>query len=200
MKMMRRTISHDLFISEIHSRHMTILSSRGPSVSATGFMALHHDLITLNLGLAMEREALEQGELFKWLRSELHFERVKGAIWFYSSHPVTEKMIQALLSHRTTGAKYELPHNFVPVHFIGAHAQTAIRIPSLTYDRIKTFLQKQSIEKRRVVLLDDASVTGKVQRELEQLLRNAGARAVTHLAIVTRTGCRYTEDTFRSST
>lgn len=149
----------------------------------------HHDLLTINLGLAVDRESLDHGPILKWLCAELQeLKKLGSELVVYSSHPVTEKMVQAIKKSTSSGVKYDLPEYFIPVHFLGTHTQTAIRIPSLTYDRIREFLRDETRTEKRVVLLDDGTLTGKVQRELEQLIRNAGAKIVTHVGLVTRTG------------
>jgi len=153
----------------------------------------HHDLITLNLGLAIDRESLDHGPILKWICAELAYQKSLGAeLVVYPSHTVTEKIVQAIKKNAPRDNGYECQENFVPVHFLGSHTQTSIRIPSLTYDRIRSFLvtrkTNQLDDKCRVILLDDGSLTGKVQRELEQLIRNAGAKEVVHVGLVTRTG------------
>ncbi len=154
----------------------------------------HHDLITLNLGLAIDRESLNHGPIIKWLCSELAYQKTLGAnLVVYPSHPVTEKLVQAIKKNLSCADGYDCQDHFIPLHFLGSHTQTSIRIPSLTYDRIKYFLTKNPdnrchINTQRVILLDDGALTGKVQRELEQLLRNAGAKSVIHVGIVTRMG------------
>jgi len=153
----------------------------------------HHDLMTLNLGLAVDRESLDHGPILEWLCAELARQKALGAhLVVYPSHPVTEKLVQAIKKNSSCASGYDCQDYFVPVHFLGSHTQTSIRIPSLTYDRIRSFLEATDArchgETRRVVLLDDGALTGKVQRELEQLIRNAGAKSVVHIGIVTRTG------------
>ena len=153
----------------------------------------HHDLLTINLGDCVETKRFYKDTAIEWLLKQLDELKKQASgeyfkiIVVYSSHAVTEKMVSAvksLASERET----QLPI-FIPVHFLALHAQTAIRIPSLTYDRIRRELRDdQSISRKKVVLLDDGAVTGKVQREMEQLLRNAGAEEVIHVGLVTRTG------------
>ncbi|MBI3983917.1 hypothetical protein HY346_01320 [Candidatus Microgenomates bacterium] len=149
----------------------------------------HHDLATVNLALAVDRESLDHGPILKWLCTELQHLKGQGTdLVVYPSHAATEKMVQAIKKSGFSGISYDLPQHFVPVHFLGTHTQTAIRIPSLTYDRIQTFLREEATSEKKVVLLDDGALSGKVQRELEQLIRNAGAKSVIHLALITRTG------------
>lgn len=154
----------------------------------------HHDLLTLNLVDCIERKRFYKNTAIEWILRQLK-ELEKQAsvehfkiIMVYSSHSVTEKMVNAIKS-LASEHDAQLPI-FIPVHFLAPHAQTAIRIPSLTYDRIRHELRDDHKTKTRgkVVLLDDGAVTGKVQREMEQLLRNAGAEEVIHVGLVTRTG------------
>jgi hypothetical protein len=104
----------------------------------------------------------------------------------YPSHRVSEALVAALRRYARETGRNQIPPTIIPVHYLGRHSQTSIRIPSLTYDRIKESL-RGSINKKALIL-DDAAVTGKAQREFEQLLRNAGAEDVFVLAVLSRTG------------
>lgn len=175
----------------------------------------HHDLITINLGLAIDRDALLHGPITRWLLEILSKFRESGAdIIVYPAHQSTEKIIQAAYeAAKRRGIVDDLPKHIVPLHFLSSHAQTTIRIPSPTYDRIRELIEVER-ERRRseeevkssgsddqrnnddqkkhvpveAILLDDGALTGKVQYELEQLIQNAGATTVFHLGLVNRTG------------
>lgn len=146
----------------------------------------HHQLITINLGKAVECQSQERGPLLRWMLGQLESLTEQGAsLVIYPSHRVTDGLVQALRRFAFETNR-PLPRDFIPVHSLGRHAQTAIRIPSLTYDRIKAALRVS--KHRKAIILDDAAVTGKVQREFGQLLRNAGAEEVYTLGLLTRTG------------
>lgn len=170
----------------------------------------HHDLITINLGLAIDRDTLLRGPITAWLLERLGmYKQASADIVVYPAHPSTEQIILAV---REAATKCDppcvLPTHFVPVHFLSSHAQTAIRIPSPTYDRIRELIEQERERKRlditkqplpeksddvppipiRAILLDDGALTGKVEFELEQLIQNAGATIVHHLGLVNRTG------------
>lgn len=148
----------------------------------------HHDLLTMNLAYSVESKRFYKDTATEWILGELkkqaqHEGGQYRVLVVYASHAVTDKLVEAV-KKITRG--YEAANlTFIPVRFWATHTQTAIRIPSLTYDRIRKEL---TYRKTRVVLLDDGAVTGKVQREMEQLLCNAGAEEVIHLGLVTRTG------------
>ncbi|MBP6748783.1 MAG: hypothetical protein KA144_04010 [Xanthomonadaceae bacterium] len=153
----------------------------------------HHDLITLNLDRAIELESRDKGPIIQWLIEKfVYLKRKKNVdIVVYPSHEVTERIVRILKKYaETVGSVDNIPTHFIPVHFLGQHAQTSIRIPSLTYDRIRSILESERVTKKNqsVVLLDDGVLTGKVQRELEQLIFNATAKQVIHLCLVNRTG------------
>lgn len=150
----------------------------------------HHDLITLNLNRAIELESRDKGPIIQWLIEKFVNLKKKGVdIVVYPSHQVNERIVRILKKHTEgVGAADSIPKHFIPVHFLGQHAQTSIRIPSLTYDRIRDILESEKKTNRSVVLLDDGVLTGKVQRELEQLIFNATAKQVIHLCLVNRTG------------
>lgn len=154
----------------------------------------HHDLLTLNLGDCVETKRFYKDTAIEWLFKQLEelekqaSDEQSNIIVVYSSHAVTEKMVTAVKS-LASERDAQLPI-FIPVHFLAPHAQTAIRIPSLTYDRIRHELRddQETKTRKKVVLMDDGALTGKVQREMEELLRNAGAEDVIHVGLVTRTG------------
>lgn len=147
----------------------------------------HHQLLTVNLGKAIASETIDRGPMLRWLLRQLEELASLGvSVVIYPSHRVTDALVQALKRLSVESGSSSLPRNFIPVHFLGRHAQTAIRIPSLTYDRIKAALRESAA--RKAVILDDAVVTGKAQREFGQLLRNAGAEDVMTLGLLTRTG------------
>lgn len=156
----------------------------------------HHDLLTVNLGDCVEKRRHYKNNAVEWVLDELtrladdqFVESTSKFIVVYVSHPSTEKIVRAVKKNAELRGK-ELPL-FIPVHFLAKHTQTAIRIPSLTYDRIRSKLEESKKVANigpSIVLLDDGAVTGKVQREMEQLLRNAGATKVIHVGLVTRTG------------
>jgi hypothetical protein len=155
----------------------------------------HHDLITINLGLAVERESLGRGgPIIDWLYKKLReFKREGADIVVYPAHSATEKIIHALKkTSPNSDSELNIPRYFIPVHFLSSHAQTAIRIPSPTYDSIRDLIDKEKNGDRdkpvMAVLMDDGCLTGKVQYELEQLIQNAGATTVIHLGLVNRTG------------
>jgi len=147
----------------------------------------HHNLIELNLGLAVKLDSFERGPIFSWICTELN--KSNSTIVVYPAHSVTEKLVQAIQKY------FNSDKHFIPIHFLGKqHVQTSIRIPSLTYDRIKSLLKpseeatSKNFKPEPIVILDDGVLTGKVQRELEQLIRNAGAKEVIHISIINRTG------------
>lgn len=149
----------------------------------------HHDLLTMNLAYAVESKRFYKGTAIEWILGELkkqaqHNGGSYRVIVVYPSHAVSDKLVEALKSHAQDNRTLNL--TFIPVRFWASHSQTAIRIPSLTYDRIRDELTNNNMTK--IVLLDDAAVTGKVQREMEQLLRNAGAKEVIHIGMLSRTG------------
>jgi hypothetical protein len=171
----------------------------------------HHDLITINLGLAIDRDALLRGPMTTWLLKTLRKLKASGAdIVIYPAHNSTGKIIHAAQeAARRDSLTHAIPTHYVPVHFLSAHAQTAIRIPSPTYDRIRKLIEAERNRRKgrrnidvhpsnsgendakipvEAVLLDDGALTGKVQSELEQLIHNAGATSVYHLGLVNRTG------------
>lgn len=145
----------------------------------------HHQLLTINLGKAVSLEHREHGLLIQWVVTELlHLQQVAGVV-VYPSHRVTDALIAAVRSSAEQDGK-NLNLIFLPVHSIGTHSQTSIRIPSLAYDRIRTALD--SDHRKGAILLDDAAVTGKVQREFGELLRNAGALEFFSICLLSRTG------------
>jgi hypothetical protein len=149
----------------------------------------HHDLLTMNLAYGVESKRFYKGTATEWILGELkkqaqHNGGSYRVMVVYPSHAVTDKLVEALKNLAQDNRTLNL--TFIPVRFWASHSQTAIRIPSLTYDRIRDELFVNNMTK--IVLLDDAAVTGKVQREMEQLLRNAGAKEVIHLGMLSRTG------------
>lgn len=149
----------------------------------------HHDLLTMNLAYGVESKRFYKDTATEWILGELKKQaRHKGGSYrvmvVYHSHAVSDKLVEALKNLSQEDKTLNL--TFIPVRFWALHTQTAIRIPSLTYDQIRGKLTDNTTT--RVVLLDDGAVTGKVQREMEQLLRNAGAEEVIHIGLVTRTG------------
>lgn len=175
----------------------------------------HHDLITINLGLAIDRDALLHGPITQWLLKTLSEFKEKGAdIIVHPAHQSAEKIVQAAYeAAKRRGLIEYLPRHIVPMHFLSSHAQTTIRIPSPTYDRIRELIEVERESRRpaeekissgsndqksnkdqkekvpvEAILLDDGALTGKTQYELEQLIQNAGATTVFHLGLVNRTG------------
>ena len=147
----------------------------------------HHQLLGLNLGKAVASEAIDRGPLIQWFLGELERLAADGvSVVIYPSHRVSETLVAALRRHARESDRQNIPQAIIPVHYLGRHSQTSIRIPSLTYDRIKQSLKDSKVKK--AAILDDAAVTGKAQREFEQLLRNAGAEDVYVIAILNRTG------------
>ena len=150
---------------------------------------VHHDLLTINLANSIESKRFYKETATEWILDELRKqtrpdEESSRVIVVYPSHTVTDKLVEAVKTLATETERDNII--FIPVRFWATHTQTAIRIPSITYDRIRSEVENKP--QVRVVLLDDGAVTGKVQRELEQLLCNAGAAEVTHLGLLTRTG------------
>ena len=147
----------------------------------------HHHLFTLNIGRVYRLEHNSKGPLVDWLVNT--FDSLeKACMLVYLSHPVTDTIIRDLqLKHPNC-----LPGRVIPVKFLGMYSQSSIRIPSLTYDRIRQIFEAQSDKKREVILFDDGTISGKVARELDQLIRNAytgGNKLTIHLiTLVTRTG------------
>jgi hypothetical protein len=147
----------------------------------------HHDLFTLNLGRVYRLEHNSKGPLVDWLVKTFNSLK-KACVLVYLSHPVTDTIIRDLqLKHPDC-----LPGQVIPVKFLGMYSQSSIRIPSLTYDRIRQILEEQTINNREVILFDDGTISGKVARELDQLIRNANTgkdKLTIHLiTLVTRTG------------
>lgn len=149
----------------------------------------HHDLLTMNLTYSVESKRFYKDTATEWILGQLKEEAQHDGDSYrimvvYPSHAVTDKLVEMLKNIAKENGFFN--PTFIPVRFWASHTQTAIRIPSLTYDRIRDELTISKMTK--VVLLDDGAVTGKVQREMEQLLRNAGAEKVIHIGLVTRTG------------
>lgn len=149
--------------------------------------ASHHDLFTVNLDRAYAIESTQRGPLVKWITfqfSSLITKHLATAL-VYPSHTVTDQIIRDLRKN----SPQALPPHIVPIHFLSTHSQSSIRIPSLTYDRIRGICDPEKKPRSvNFILFDDGTITGKVARELEHLLRNAGAKNVYTVTLITRTG------------
>lgn len=147
----------------------------------------HHDLFTVNLAKAYALERIDQGPLVKWLVDTFQQFRKRGArILIYPSHRVTDHIVRDICGRYPD----VLPRHVIPVHFLAQHTQSSIRIPSLTYDRIREVISTEFETEREapVVLFDDGTITGKVAREMEHLIRNAGATRINTVTLINRTG------------
>lgn len=147
----------------------------------------HHDLFTVNLAKAYALESIDNGPLVHWLTKRLMELCESGVrVMIYPSHLVTDHIVRHLRERHPSC----LPQHVIPVHFLGRHSQSSIRIPSLTYDRIREILKAEKLDGKQqsVVLFDDGTVTGKVAREMEHLIKNAGASTVYTLTLINRTG------------
>lgn len=150
-----------------------------------------HHLMTLNLSHLVQQEGRDVGPFFQWFKGQIEQlvrdDDVKLVV--YVAHEVTNKLVEWAKANI-------LPNNlptFIAVQLISKSSQTALRIPSITYDRIRNIVRRDTLgrtqtERTTVAFLDDGSVTGRTAREMEQLLTNAGAAQVAHIGIVTRTG------------
>ncbi|MCU7836347.1 MAG: phosphoribosyltransferase [gamma proteobacterium symbiont of Taylorina sp.] len=127
-------------------------------------------------------ERNDNGPLVKWLIDNLNELRDKVCMLVYPSHIVADSIIRDL-HIKNSGS---LPTHVIPIHFLSSYSQSSIRIPSLTYDRIRRLIETE--KEKNVIFFDDGTITGKVAREIEHLLRNAGATRVYSIILGNRTG------------
>lgn len=166
-----------------------------------------HDLITINLGRVIELSALDNGPSYRWLMktiNDLCFQAVSidaadrqkvGAVLVYPSHPITDQLVAMLMDGMGRHSVVENGQgrevlNIVPLKFLTNNTVSPMRASPLAYDHLGEAVKKVREEgiECRVVVLDDGTLSGKMFRELEQLIRSLGVNEIHTVALVDRGG------------
>lgn len=152
-----------------------------------------HDLITINVGLALLHAFIELGPLYTWLRDqfqELFYsapeqEAAKAQLLIYPSHPVTDALFNRL--RQDEGFKDRLPSaGIIPMKFLGSSTVSPLLASPLVAARIKDRVER--FDSWAAVIVDDGVISGKHMREQTQFVQSLGARRVYSLAILDRSG------------
>lgn len=138
-----------------------------------------HDLLTINLSRAFELSCLNNGPLIRWLEQEfsrLFSPKDRGQpahLLVYPSHVVTDEIISYFKEvPRLVGL---LPKaGVVPIKFLGSKTVSPHRVSPLAVQRLKETIAKYN--ECSAVILDDGCLSGKVLRELTQLLEPGSRR------------------------
>lgn len=154
----------------------------------------HHDLLTINTGLAFRFSFLELGPLHRWIREQFAFFfsaavgcSPRAQLLIYPSHPVTDSMLDRI--RQDPAFKDVLPQGgMIPVKFLGQHTVSPLLASHLVAHEIEQQALSSQWEDWSGVVVDDGAVSGKHLRELRQFLQGLGARTVYTLALLDRTG------------
>lgn len=154
-----------------------------------------HDLLTLNIGFAFEYSVLEKGDLYWWLLGkfkDLFTPAESGGkalaqVLVYPSHAVTD----TVMSHIKDDENFRplLPSGGTyPIKFLGVRTVSPGLASPMIASQIRRALVDRGQEKWSAVIIDDATISGKHERELTQFLEELGAETVYTIAIIDRTG------------
>lgn len=167
-----------------------------------------HDLLTINLGRAIELSALDNGPLYRWLSGRIEAlcfstgsgqTRQPSAVLIYPSHPITDQIISTLLGQAfqrnasTNGGNADKSLSdlaIVPIQFLSSNTISPLRAAPLAFEGLRKSVEKvqRLTGACRAVVLDDGTLSGKMFRELEQAVKSLGVKEVHSVALVDRGG------------
>ena len=153
-----------------------------------------HDLLTINMRLAFRASFMELGPVYIWMQKQFRFffkpeknTPAKAQILIYPSHPVTDTMLDRI--RQDSGFKDILPEGgMIPVKFLGTHTVSPLLASHLVEYQIREVIKNNDWSKWSAVIVDDAAVTGKHMRELDQFLRGLKPKKIYTIALLDRTG------------
>lgn len=155
----------------------------------------HHDLVTVNTGLAFKYSILELGPLYDWLKREFRAlfgkpadgQVAQAQILVYPSHPVTDAMFDRI--RQDLGFADIVPvGGMIPVKFLGLPTVSPLMASHLVAQQIEERVRLLDLSEWSAVVVDDGVVSGKHMRELTQFLQALDAKVVFTLALLDRTG------------
>lgn len=184
----------------------------------------HHDLLTVNLQLAVKHSFNTFGDLALYLFHHLYnyldvsesdlnqlglkwLSKIEGLskgdisgqvpIVVYPSHINTEVVIDEFLNCIEDDAKFAIRSKLIPlVPIRGSHDGSTIIFSPLVLERIKINLASSNL--KNVLIFDDAVINGKTIRELKCILDASGAENIFVLTILNRNrmpqGRRHSKD------
>lgn len=157
--------------------------------------AKKHDLLTINMRAAFAYSFLELGPLHEWLVEKFKYlftpqarsQPARSQLMIYPSHPVTDSMMNRLRQDKAFANI--LPRLGVfPVKAVTNRTVSPIITSQIAAHRIKTVVSENGLGNWSATIFDDAVVTGKTLRELQQFLLSLGAAKVYTIAILDRSG------------
>lgn len=162
-----------------------------------------HDLLTINVGLALLHAFIELGPLYLWLREQFRElfcsnagqEKPKAQLLVYPAHPVTDALFNRL--RQDDGFADRLPRaGIIPVKFLGRSTVSPLLASPLVAARIKD--RVKGLENWDAVIVDDGVISGKHMREQTQFLQSLGATRVYTLMILDRSGLPAQENVLKN--
>lgn len=170
-----------------------------------------HDLLTINLSRAFELSCLDHGPMIEWLEQQLYLlfdpsrstdGKARACVLVYPSHAVTDQIIAHFQGDDRRSRLLPWAGVF-PVKFLGAKTVSPFRASPLVSkrmsDAIRSALSGDHGNRAHagVVILDDGSLSGKILREMTQLLQSLGANTVDTLILLDRTGLPIHDDVMK---
>ena len=118
-----------------------------------------------------------------------------GAILVYPSHPITDQIIAILMDGRSKNSVAENGQgcevlNIVPLKFLISNTVSPMRASPLAYEHLAEAVKtvRGAGAECRIVILDDGTLSGKMFREVDQLIRSLGVHEIHTVALVDRGG------------
>lgn len=151
-----------------------------------------HDLLTINMRLALRYSFLDRGELFSWIKDKftLYFgdgSTCKSQLLIYPSHSVTDNLFNQIRQDEEFDGI--LPEcGMIPVKFLGTYTVSPLLQSYLVKYQIEEQIRQKGLDTWSAVVFDDGTVSGKHIRELTQFIQGLGADPVYSLVILDRTG------------
>ncbi|MBA2592062.1 MAG: hypothetical protein M3495_03085 [Pseudomonadota bacterium] len=161
-----------------------------------------HDLLTINLGRAFELSCLDHGPMIEWLERQLNLlfdpsnsidGKARACVLVYPSHTVTDQIIAHFKADDRRSRLLPWAGVF-PVKFLGPKTVSPFRASPLVCKRMSDAIRSALSDdngngaQAGVVILDDGSLSGKILREMTQLLQSLGANTVHTLILLDRSG------------
>lgn len=168
-----------------------------------------HDFLTINIEAAVEAAFLEKNELARFLVNHVlpfigvdkeHIDKnwhrlfdaskcnqANYGLLVYRSHPCTESVIYKLLEILTPDGRKIASSRIYPILPIRTRwGGSTLLIAPLVREEIRNALHQMDDQARKILLFDDAAITGRTLHDLRAILSDIGATQIDTVVIANR--------------